>query len=295
MKIKRSISLIILWSGLLAGCASNSSSQWHFMPLAVPLQPSSQQEVKLAKIDQLLLTEGMSDRDLAQLFYERGLVNDSLGLRDLARLDFNRSLAIDPAQSDVFNVLGIYFTQNAQYDAAYEAFDSSLELNENNQYALRNRGIALYYGGRLNLAERDLLSHYQANKNDVYRSLWLYLVEVDQYTPETARQNLQQRLTASNQQDWAWMIAQYYLGEIDEKALLIQISKTSRTNEELAARLCEAYFYLAKGFQKQGNVNVAIALYKLAIAANMYEFVEHRYAILELNRILEQRKRPSVT
>ena len=49
---------------------------------------------------------------------------------------------------EVFNYLGIYLTQAGNFDAAYEAFDSVLELDPTYNYARLNRGIALYYGGR---------------------------------------------------------------------------------------------------------------------------------------------------
>lgn len=277
----------------LNGCSSLLSSSaktqqpWHFLPMAIPLQPTTQQEIKLARIEQLLAHDELSNADLAQLYFERGLVNDSLGLRDLARLDFNRSLSIKPAQADVFNILGIYYTQNGMYDAAYEAFDSTLELDENHKFAERNRGIALYYGGRYGLAQRDLLTHYAKNNNDVYRSLWLYLVELEKDGSAIAKANLMQRYETSDKKDWAWNIALFYLGQINQSVLFEQIVQISHNNLELAARLCETYFYLAKDFQAHGDLDSAIALYKLAMSGNVYEFVEHRYALLELTRIVE--------
>ncbi len=57
---------------------------------------------------------------------------------------------------EVFNYLGIYLTQAGNFDAAYEAFDSVLELDPTYNYARLNRGIALYYGGRFPLAQDDL-------------------------------------------------------------------------------------------------------------------------------------------
>lgn len=302
MKIKQpKVRLFAFFTLFLTGCSSLMPSSvtqqqpWHFLPMAIPLQPTAQQEIKLARIEQLLVSEKLSKQDLAQLYFERGLVNDSLGLRDLARLDFNRSLSLDPAQPDIFNILGIYYTQNGMYDEAYEAFDSTLELSKDHQYAERNRGIALYYGGRYVLAERDLLTHYKQNPNDVYRALWLYLTELERYGDKKAKANLMERYNASNKKDWAWQIALYYMGKMSEQALFEQIVALSKNNFELAARLCESYFYLAKDFQAKGDIDSAIALYKLAMSGNVYEFVEHRYALLELTRIVEAASVPEGT
>lgn len=269
---------------VLTGCAS-SQAKWTHPPMAVPFQPTIQQQIQLARIDQLLKRDDLDKATVAQMFYERGLLNDSLGLRDLARLDFNQSLSLKPNQPDVFNILGVYFTQSAHFDAAYEAFDSTLELNPQHPFAQRNRGIALYYGGRLALAHDDLLVHYQQGVNDPYRVIWLYFVEFEQDS-ETAAQKLKLRYDASDKQDWGWQIVRLYLGEITETQFLNEIAMESESNDQLAERLTEGYFYLAKAYQQQGDFSAAVMLYKLALAGNVYEFVEHRFSLLEISRIM---------
>lgn len=49
--------------------------------LAVPLQPTLQQEVILARMEQILASRALTDDERAQLLYERGVLYDSLGLR----------------------------------------------------------------------------------------------------------------------------------------------------------------------------------------------------------------------
>lgn len=160
---------------LLAGC---SSKDWRKNEVfAIPLQPSLQQEVILARMEQILASRSLTEDEYAQLLYERGVLYDSLGLRALARNDFSVALSIRPNIPEIFNYLGIYFTQAGNFDAAYEAFDSVLELDPTYNYARLNRGIALYYGGRYKLAQDDLQAFYQDDPNDPFRSLWLYLVE----------------------------------------------------------------------------------------------------------------------
>ena len=118
----------------LAGC---SNSAWRKSEvLAVPLQPTLQQEVILARMEQILASRALTDDERAQLLYERGVLYDSLGLRALARNYFSQALAIRPDMPEVFNYLGIYLTQAGNFDAAYEAFDSVLELDPTYNYAL---------------------------------------------------------------------------------------------------------------------------------------------------------------
>ncbi|PSW04265.1 lipoprotein NlpI [Photobacterium lipolyticum] len=270
---------------MLTGCTASSQSNWTHPPMAVPLQPTIQQQIQLARIDQLLKRNDLDKATVAQMYYERGLLNDSLGLRDLARLDFNQSLSLKANQPDVFNILGVYFTQSAHFDAAYEAFDSTLELNVQHPFAQRNRGIALYYGGRLDLAHEDLLAHYQQDLNDPYRVIWLYILDRER-TPEAALGKLKLRFDASDKESWGWQIVRLYLGEITESQFLEQISSESEDNTQLAERLTEGYFYLAKAYQLQGDYPAAIMLYKITLAGNVYEFVEHRFALLELSRVM---------
>ncbi len=102
----------------------------------MPLQPTLQQEVILARMEQILASRALTDDERAQLLYERGVLYDSLGLRaPTARNDFSQALAIRPDMPEVFNCLGIYLTQAGNFDAAYEAFDSVLELDPTYNYA----------------------------------------------------------------------------------------------------------------------------------------------------------------
>ncbi|WP_199190799.1 lipoprotein NlpI [Photobacterium sp. NCIMB 13483] len=274
---------VIATALVISGC-STAPTQWTQPPMAVPYQANFQQQIQLARIEQILQQPNIPPTTLATIYYDRGLLHDSLGLRDLARLDFNKSLTINPNQPDLFNVAGVIFTQMGMFDSAYESFDSTLDLAPEHPYAHRNRGIALYYGERYTLANEDLLPHYLLNINDPYRVIWLYINDL-KYTPEQARTLLQQRYAVSDKKDWGWQIVRMYLGEITEEQFLTEIAEQSKDNQQLALRLTEGYFYLAQTYQNKQDYPTAVMLYKLALAGNVYEFVEHRFSILELNRI----------
>lgn len=264
---------------LLAGC---SNLDWRkALILATPLQPTLQQEVMLARMEQILASRALTDDERAQLLYERGVLYDSLGLRALARNDFSQSLAIRPDIPDVYNYLGIYLTQAGNFDAAYEAFDSVLELDPTYNYAYLNRGIALYYGGRAGLAQDDLLTFYQEDPNDPFRSLWLYLAEWKS-DPAMAKILLAQRYEKANREQWGWVIVEFYLDKISERTLMQSLREDAEDNTLLAEHLSETNFYLGKYYLSLGDKDSAIALFKLAVANNIHNFVEHRYALLEL-------------
>ncbi|MFU9135330.1 lipoprotein NlpI [Erwinia tasmaniensis] len=263
----------------LAGC---SNSDWRKNEvLAVPLQPTLQQEVILARMEQILASRALTDDERAQLLYERGVLYDSLGLRALARNDFSQALSVRPDMPEVFNYLGIYLTQAGNYDAAYEAFDSVLELDPTYNYAHLNRGIALYYGGRFKLSQDDLLAFYQDDPNDPFRSLWLYLDEKE-INADKAKVALQQRYDKAVRDQWGWNIVEFYLGNISESTLMERLKADATDNTSLAEHLSETNFYLGKHYLSLGEKDNAEALFKLTVANNVHNFVEHRYALLEL-------------
>lgn len=274
---------------LLAGCASQSSTQdtqWLYPPMAIPLQPSVQQEVQIARLTQLLQRPDLSDQVRAKMLFERGNYYDSVGLRDLARLDFTQSLSLNPAQPDIFNLLGVYYTEAGEFDAAYESFDSTLELDPGNYYAARNRAIALYYGDRPQLALEEIRQHYQDDPNDPFRALWMYIID-SELDPKSAYEQLMARYQQHDEQ-WGWVLAGLMLGDVSEEQAFKAVLSATRDNNVLAQHLTEAYFYLGKRYQMQGELAHAISLYKLAISFNVYEYVEHRYAFIELGRIYQQ-------
>lgn len=278
---------------LASGCSMPSvttSQSLPFLPMAIPVQPSANHEIALMRVDHLLQHQELSKSEQAQLFFERGLINDSLGLRNIAQIDFERSLLFNPIQPEIYNLMGVFFTQEQKYDFAYDAFDSALELDEEHQHALFNRGIALYYAGRYHLAVRDLFTHYQSNINDPYSAVWLYFAELEQLGAQKARANLAIRYQDSDQSALAWDIARLLLNQVSEQQFLRELQLNSFDNAELAEKLCEGYFYLAKHYQQHGHQNLAITAYKLAMASNAYALLEHRFTLLELNKIAKKQQ-----
>lgn len=150
-----------------------------------------------------------------------------------------------------FSTTGIYLTQAGNFDAAYEAFDSVLELDPTYNYARLNRGIALYYGGRFPLAQDDLQAFYQDDPNDPFRSLWLYLVERE-IDPKKAEVALQQRYDKADRGQWGWNIVEFY-GQDQRKTLMERLKADATDNTSLAEHLSETDFYLGKHYLSLGT------------------------------------------
>ena len=252
--------------------------------LATPLQVSYQNELALARLGQLLSTRDLNPDQRAELYYERGVVFDRVGLQTMARIDFNRALRERPDFAEAYNFIGVYLTQQQNFDEAYEAFDSALELAPDYDYAYLNRGIALYYGQHPRLAAQDLAEFYRRHPEDPYRVLWLFLAET-RLDKAQAFKNLDRRYKQHSGKEWGWSIVATYAGLQSDDEFLASIAKQSTTNRELAERLCEAYFYLGKLAQAERKPALAESYFKLSLANNVYDFIEHRYARLELSLI----------
>ncbi len=260
--------------------------------IAEPIAIDIKDEIALERITQVLLRAKINDEQRAELFYQRGIKYDKVGLRALAHNDFNQAINLKPDMVDAYNFLGIHFTQRQNFNQSYDAFDSAIELDPSYEFAYFNRGIALYYGGRPNLASQDFEVFRQYQQNDPYRVLWKFLadVEVDQ---TQAQQRLIGYSKLINDNVWAKNIIELYLNDISQNTFIERLTDNVSSNEGLTQRLCEAYFYLGKYNQMHGDTNSAINFFKLALSTNVYEFVEHRYAKLELDLIRQTMQQSS--
>lgn len=280
----------------IQSCSSHSSNKVSNLGGIIIPEPTPvnfKYEAVITRLNDIIARADITDAQRAELYYERGIKYDSIGLRYMARLDFNHALRLKPDYANAYNFLGIHFTQIQEFNYAYEAFDSAIELVSDHDYAYFNRGIALYYGARPKLAAEDFSYFYQHKPNDVFRMLWLYFAVLD-FDPIKAKQQLTLNSSAVSDDEWEKNIIHLYLGKITQQELIdslisatLEVSPVDkkRLNARLNERLCETYFYLGKYNLLMNNTEDAKMFFKLALSTNVYEYVEHRYAQLELDLI----------
>jgi len=292
--MKPFVLVVIVATSLLAGCATQSSvlnnSEPHVVNRVVitePLAVDYKSELAIAKLTQIINHVNLEQDKLAQMLYDRGVIYDSLGLRSLAQLDFRRTLELKPDHADAYNFIGIHMTLIGQYDQAFEAFDSALEIEPDHSYAHLNRGIALHYYGRTGLAIDDLELFFIDNQTDPYRAIWLFLAEYEQ-NPTEAKMRLLGNSKMLDRTKWANDIVALYLGKLDEQTFIERMGINLSNSRQLVDRLCEGYFYLAKLKLLNNDVEAAKNYFRLVLGTNVYEFVEHKYARLELNELYKK-------
>ncbi|MBL6734861.1 MAG: lipoprotein NlpI [Shewanellaceae bacterium] len=268
---------------ILSACSSIPSSQQTI--LVAPAEVNYRVELTLAKLNEYLASGKLSQAERVRFLYDRGVLYDSVGLKTLARIDFHHALKLQPNFVDAYNFLGIYYTQDQAFGRAFEAFDTVLELQPTYQYVYLNRGLASYYNDRFDLAAKDFNHFYELNPKDGYRILWLYIVAAA--TDEVlARQQLIEQRAQLDDAHWDAQLIDLVLGKIDYQQLFVVSSIQLTYRNEMAERMCEVYFYAGKVAQIQGDHHRAMDYFKLALSTNVHDFVEHRYARLELQKSL---------
>ncbi|WP_413699176.1 hypothetical protein ACLKMH_16860 [Psychromonas sp. KJ10-10] len=158
----------------------------------------------------------------------------------------------------------------------------AIELNEKIEYSYLHRAFGLYQVKRFSLASRDINKFYELDTNDPFRILWRYIIN-SQLDPQKALIELQNEPLGDSH--YAWLFVDVVAGRLSEQELLANISKDIKTNKELAERLCEAYFYLAHWHKLAGHLDKAIYYFKLSTTTGIHEFIEYKYALMELASI----------
>jgi lipoprotein NlpI len=275
---------------LFAGCSTTlppeQETQMTNLLVPEPAPISVRSQVAIARFNQILASKQLTDLDKAQLHYQRGMLYDSVGLAGLAQFDFSQAINFKPDMAEAYNSIGVHLVQQKEFVQAYEAFDSTLEIEPDYDFAFLNRGIALYYGGRPELAVTDLTIFANKDQSDPFRALWAYFAEND-VDPIAAQAKLQEMRKHLDTQHWATQIVDLFLGDINENDLLNNLLVGITSEKALTDRLCEAYFYLGKYHTAQNHKGIASNYFKFTLSTNVFEYVEHRYARLELERLRE--------
>ncbi|MEI6896403.1 MAG: lipoprotein NlpI [Psychromonas sp.] len=255
------------------------------LPLATAVQIDYQDEVKLLRLNQLIAEHNGDNKQEALLFYERGIIYDRMGLSAHSRYDFTQSINRDPEFPDAYNSFGVYLLLAQSYDEAFDAFDSAIELSSDNlHYSYLHRAIGLYQIKRYSLASDDINKFYRMNKSDPYRTLWRYIID-SKIDPYRALQTLKNAHAENAIDHYGWTLVDVIAGRISEQELFTNIGKGLNSNKELAQRLCEAYFYLGHWHKLAGHLDKAIYYFKLTTTTNIHEFIEYKYALMELASI----------
>lgn len=277
---------------LLSGCTISPKTANPLnsgLLLAEPELVSTKAQLAVAHYTSTLYRAQLTVQERAELLFQRGVAFDSMGLTALARRDYAEALSLNPTLADAHNSIGVLYTQAGMHMLAYESFDSTLEINPNYDFALFNRGIALYYGGRARLAVNDTAAYLERDPSDPIRALWHYAAYRESTNQKDAQAMLLAARGAMSSDLWSTSIVDYYLGNTGEGAVIAALLSDVSSQTQLNYRLCEAYFYLGKYSASRGQYTKAENYFKLALSTNVFEYIEHKYARIELADVRQAR------
>jgi lipoprotein NlpI len=284
------LSLILLLTACELSPENSRSSREHnhligALPIATAVQIDYQDEVKLLRLNQLIADHEGGNKQEALLFYERGIIYDRMGLNAHSRYDFTQSINRDPEFPDAYNSFGVYLLLAQSYDEAFDAFDAAIELSSDNMhYSYLHRAIGLYQVKRYSLASDDINKFYSMDKSDPYRTLWRYIID-SKIDPLKALLTLKNEHVENGNNRYGWTLVDVIAERTSESQFFTNVGKGINSNKEMAQRLCEAYFYLGHWHKLAGNLDKAIYYFKLTTTTNIHEFIEYKYALMELASI----------
>jgi len=273
------------------GCASNHKQDPFMSGLllaeAEPISPRIQ--ISIAQYNEWLYKAELTEKERSELLFQRGLAYDAIGLSSLARRDYAESIKLNPVLAAAHNSVGVHYIQAGMFMLAYESFDASLDINPNYFNAILNRGVALYYGGRAELAVNDTETFLLKDDSDPIRAIWHYIAQRD--TNESiALKTLAKNRKRLDESNWATSIVDFYLGLVPEEKVIATLLSDVKSQTQLNHRLCEAYFYLGKFYAWQGHFGKAENYFKLSLSTNIYEYIEHKYSRIELTNLRRERR-----
>src|ERR1700746_2818295 len=86
--------------------------------------------------------EQYSGRELAAIYYHRGIGHAKKAQYDEAIADFDRAIKLDPGAAYAFVNRGATYTIMGRYDAASADFNQAIRLNPKYGVSYSNRGLA---------------------------------------------------------------------------------------------------------------------------------------------------------
>ena len=276
----------------LTACASTGSetADGHinpeFIKIELPRVVTPAEQLNMVKLSQVLGNNKLNHTQISVVMWHRAELYNRMGLDFLSVLSLLGCVNEDNQNSDCYRDYGGSLYSHGKFLEAYDALDGAIELSPNDNAAYFSRGLALYYGKREKMAEKDFYKIYLSDRQDPYFQLWLYFAE-NASDPEKAEKNLLDRYRMINVKDLAFgtKVLEVYLNIRSEKDLWEHIFDGTKNYIERNERLCEAYFYLGKMHLMKGEVTRALDYFKLSRATNVSYFLEFSNALLEIHML----------
>jgi lipoprotein NlpI len=255
------------------------------------------------------------DATYAPAFNHRGHAYGALGELDRALADFNRAIELDPDYNDAYlnrgdayvadgnfakaienydHVLArdpddfdaritraAAYEQTDQYERAVQDYDKAVTLHAGDPAIFYNRGRLNFYRGLFGAAADDFARSAHAEAENPYFALWLHMALARD--GREAESKLGERIRQVDMSQWPAPLLRRFAGtaSVDE----VMAGTRDRDPDVARGRVVESDFYLGQQALIGGDRTEATRRFRAAVDSQLTDFVEHRGAKAELDRM----------
>jgi lipoprotein NlpI len=246
-------------------------------------EPEPRREIAAAtpaRADRVSLT------DAADL-HEKGWAFERAGNFTRAIDAFTSAVELRPDFADAYFGRAWIRDRMDQLDQASADYGHAIRIEPKFAAAYGSRGVALFYLNQLAEAEADFEQSLRFGRGELRRFaiLWKYLsAEHDGRDGEIALASDIQNIKLDR---WPGVIAQFYLDTASADAVLSQAKDPDP--DVRRERLCVAYFFIAQKQLLAGRTAQARDNFQKALDTGVTEFIQHKAAQRELDRLARLR------
>jgi hypothetical protein len=191
---------------------------------------------------------------------------------------------------NLFLLAGNYKLYNENWTDALADFNRALEINPQNAAMYPRRGVARQLAGDYPgaVADYDKCIALKPEASD-----WARLYRQDLlWRMGRAPEDFSKSLAGFKEGGWTKTLAQFFWGELDEKALLAAAEKSE--GEPVSEQRADAYYYIGSMRLSKGEQAGARASFRKCRSAGMKGDDEYHFAGAELERLDEpERSKPN--
>jgi len=222
-----------------------------------------------------------TDAKLTEAYYSRGIAWANKGEPERAIADFDAVLRADARNADALHSRGTESMVRGDYLRALADFEATLRANPKAQDVFFPRGRALFYSGEFTRAAADFAKAHQAQPSN-YTALWLYLSRKHGGVAD-AEALIERDTRTTRDGSWPAGVIALYAGEAEPDPVMG--SADDRDPKKQTEQRCEAQFYIAHWHLLQKANDRALPLLEEAQRSCPKNVIEYEGTLAALRQL----------
>jgi tetratricopeptide (TPR) repeat protein len=215
----------------------------------------------------------------AKSYNSRGNAYHAKGDDDRAIADYTAAIRLDPKDAYTYNNRGSAYKGKGDLDRAIADYSETIRLNPSLDKAYSSRGTAYLYSGNPAKALADVSQASELDPKSAYYALWVDIVGQRNNVPS----RLSQAVSKLDMTAWPAPLIRLFLGQMTPAAALAAADDPDVTRKR--SMVCDVGFYGGELALRAGAKDDAAGLFRLAVANCQHNFVEWFAASAELKAL----------